>query len=257
MLDFLAIMRVVLEISSEIYRLYRRNLMQPLLTALCLTGAYAVVHVTQEGSLFTGLRSAFFDNDASRAERRRLELQALLQAELHQFAEANKLIDQHLQTLLIRGKASRVHLDVIHNGVTGLTGTGLLRYDVTNSVAAAGRSTGAAVQNQPLSDWSGFLPALLSGQCVMLRVPDLASVALRARFEAFGATSVMICPAADIQGKAVGATFAFWDSNDTPPEGDALLDMMDAGRHVGAQIAAVLDLRGPPPWPVPPLPADN
>ncbi|OIQ74482.1 hypothetical protein GALL_438680 [mine drainage metagenome] len=87
-----------------------------------------------------------------------------MQTELHQFAAANKLIDQLLETMLVRaGGASRVRLNVIHNGVTGLTGTGLLRYDVTNSVAAPGRLAGAAVTNQPLSDWSDFLPALLAG----------------------------------------------------------------------------------------------
>jgi hypothetical protein len=251
MLDVLAVARLLLQLSLEAYRLYRRNLMQPLMTAICLTGAYAALHVTQEGSFSNGLRSAFFDNDASRAERHRSDLQALLQAELHQFAEANKLIDQHLETLLMRGNASRVQLDVIHNGVTGLTGTGLLRYDVTNSVGAPGRSTGSSVQNQPLSDWSEFLPSLLTGQCVMLRIAEMHSAALRARFETFGATSVMICPAADVEGKAVGALFTFWDNTDQPPQGAAQHDLMDGGRHVGAQIAAVLDLRGPPPWPKP------
>lgn len=150
-----------------------------------------------------------------------------------------------------RAGASRVRLSVIHNGVTGLTGTGLLRYDVTNSVAAPGRSTGNPVQNQPLSDWGEFLPDLLTGQCVMIRVSDLHSISLRARFEGFGATNVMICPAADVQGKAVGGVFTFWDGSDQVPQGQDLHDLMAAARHVGAQIAAVLDLRGPPPWPAP------
>jgi hypothetical protein len=161
------------------------------------------------------------------------------------------LIDQHLQTLLLRADASRVRLAVIHNGVTGLTGTGLLRYDFTNSVAAPGRSPGGSEQNEPLSNWAEFLPVLLTGQCVMARVAELHSSALRAGFEAFGATSVMVCPAADVQGKSVGALFTFWDSSDQPPDGKVLSDLMESGRHVGAQIAAVLDLRGPTPLPLP------
>lgn len=249
MLDFLAVARSILELSVAAFRLYRRNLVQPLMTAILLTASYAIVHISQEGNLTDGLRSAFLDNDATRAERHRQEVQATLQAELHQFAAANKLIDQHLETILDRAGASRVLLNVIHNGITGLTGTGLLRYDVTNSVAAPGRSTGVAVQNQPLSDWTEFLPDLLTGECVLSRVSDLHSIPLRARFEGFGASSVMVCPAADVQGKAVGGIFIFWDGSDQVPEGQAEHDLMSAARHVGAQIATVLDLRGPPPWP--------
>jgi hypothetical protein len=249
MLEFLGIARAILALSVDVFRLYRRNLVQPLMTAILLTAAYAVVHVSQEGNISDGLRSAFLDNDASREERHRQEVQATLQAELQQFAAASKLIDQHLETILSRAGASRVRLSVIHNGVTGLTGTGLLRYDVINSVAAPGRSAGAPVQNQPLSDWGEFLPDLLTGQCVMLRVSDLRSISLRARFESFGATNIMVCPAADVQGKAVGGVFTFWDGSDQVPQGQELHDLMSEARHVGAQIATVLDLRGPPPWP--------
>ncbi len=257
MLDLLTVARALVELSADVFRLYRRNLVQPLMTAIVLTGAYAIVHVGQEGSLTSGLRSAFLDNDASREERHRREVKASLQVELRQFAAANKLIDQHLETILLRAGASRVRLSVIHNGVTGLTGTGLLRYDVTNSVAALGRSTGNAVQNQPLSDWSEFLPDLLTGQCVQSRVSELHSISLRAWSESFGAASVMICPAADVQGKAVGGIFTFWDGNDAVPQGDALQDLMRIARYAGAQIATVLDLQGPPPWPAPDSPSDG
>ena len=174
----------------------------------------------------------------------------MLQTELRQFAAANKLTDQLLESMLIRAKgASRVRLNVIHNGVTGPTGTGLLRYDVTNSVATNGRLAGSAVSNQPLSDWSDFLPALLAGQCSFYRISDLQNVSLRARFDVFGANSVLVCPAADVRGKMVGSIFIFWDGNDPVPDGEDLRRLMAAGQHLGAQIAAVLDLQGPPPWP--------
>jgi hypothetical protein len=174
----------------------------------------------------------------------------VLQAELRQFAAANKLIDQLLQSMLERATgAARARLNVIHNGVTGLTGTGLLRYDVTNAAAAPGRLAGPAITNQPLSEWSDFLSSLISGQCSFHRVADLRAAALRARFEASGATSLLVCPAADIQGRILGAVFILWDGADTPPTGSDLRALMAAEQHMGAQIAAVLDLQGPPPWP--------
>jgi hypothetical protein len=221
-----------------------------MLTAICLTGTYAAVHVGQEGNIARGLSAAFLDDDAVRVARHKSQDQANLQAELRQFAAANKLIDQLLQSMLERASgASRVQLNVIHNGVTGLTGTGLLRYDVTNSVASAGRLAGPGVTNQPLSDWSDFLPALLAGQCSLQRVGDLRAVALRARWETFGASGTMVCPAADVQGKIVGAIFIFWDGASPMPSGADAHALMAAGQHLGAQIAAVLDLQGPPPWP--------
>jgi hypothetical protein len=250
MIEVLALFRVLVELFVDLGRISGRKLVQPMLTAACLTGAYTAIHITREGSLTAGVRVAFLDGESAKTERHRSEEQTMLQTELRQFAAANKLIDQLLGSMLARATgASRVRLNVIHNGVTGLTGTGLLRYDVTNSVAVAGRLSGSAVSNQPLSDWSDFLPALLAGQCSLHRIGDLHTVAIRARFETFGAASVLVCPAADVQGKTVGAIFIFWDGNDPVPDGDDLRRLMAAGQHLGAQIAAVLDLQGPPPWP--------
>jgi hypothetical protein len=250
MIEILGLFRVLLELFVDLGRNSGRKLVQPMLTAACLTGTYTAIHVTQEGSVTAGVRAAFLENDTLRSERRRLEEQATLQTELRQFAAANKLIDQLLETMLARATgASRVRLNVIHNGVTGLTGTGLLRYDVTNSVAAPGRLAGAPATNQPLSDWSDFLPSLLASQCSFHRINEIHALSNRARFEALGATAIMVCPAADVQGKTVGAIFIFWDGNDPIPDGDDMRRLMSAGQHLGAQIAAVLDLQGPPPWP--------
>jgi hypothetical protein len=127
--------------------------------------------------------------------------------------------------------------------VTGLTGTGLLRYDVTNSIAAPGRSTGDPVQNLPLADWSDFLPGLLTDQCVLSRVSDLKTITLRVQFEAFGAANVLACPAADIQGRALGALFLFWDAGDLVPKGDAMTNLMTLSHGIAGQIATVFALR--------------
>ena len=253
MIETLALFRMVLDLCIHLGRHSGRRLLQPMLTAICVTWIYAAIHVTQEGGIVPGLRAAFLDNEAARSERRRLEEQTMLQGELRQFVAANKLIDQLLSAMLSRAPgASRVQLNVIHNGVTGLTGTGLLRYDQANSVAAPGRSAGAPFANQPLSDWNDFLPTLLAGECSFHRVPDLRAASMRARFEALGAAAALVCPAGDVQGKIVGAIFIYWDINDPIPDAGTLHVLIGEGKHLGGQIAAILDLRGDlrglPPW---------
>nr|WP_294505406.1 hypothetical protein [uncultured Rhodopila sp.] len=248
MFKLLAMFQGFLALFVELGRTSIRKIVPPLLMAGCVTCAYALFQVNREGSIPAGLRAAFFDDNTDRAERHRIETLALMQAELRQFAAANKLIDQLLETMLERAPgASRVRLAVIHNGVTGLTGTGLLRYDITNTATAAGRLPGQAAVNQPLSEWSDFLPVLLSGQCSFHRVTDLRALALRSRFESYGSTSVLVCPAADVQGKTVGAVFISWDGADPLPAAAELRAAMAAELHLGAQVAAVLDLQGPPP----------
>lgn len=245
MIDFLAAFRALLDICLMAGRLSGIRMLQPLLTAVCLTGVYTVIHITQEGGVRPGLRAAFFDNEATRSERRRMGEQVTLQSELRQFVTANKLIDQLLITLLTHSSgASRVQLNVIHNGVTGLTGTGLLRYDVANTVTAPGRAAGETMTNLPLTEWSDFLPALIGQQCSFHRVADLHVASSRARFEAMGATALLVCPAADVEGKIVGAIFFSWDANDPVPNAAALQAIMAEGVHLGGQIAAILDLRG-------------
>jgi hypothetical protein len=252
MLDYVTVLQFLLAVFRGLGRSSRQQLTQPLVTVGFLIAAYAAIHIGQEGSVGLGLRAAFVDNDASRLERSRLDRQLVLQTELKQFAAANALISQHLEFLLAHAAgASRVRMSVIHNGVTGLTGTSLLRYDVTNIVAAPGRALGPSVQNAPLSDLADFLPAMLAGQCALHHVSELRAGPMLVGLMSLGVSAVVACPAADVQGKLVGALLMSWDGGAAPPGGAELLSLMDIGHHIGAQIAAVLDLEGPPPWPTP------
>lgn len=194
---------------------------------------------------------AFVDTRAFRTEHLRDLEAALLPTELHQSAQSDRLIEQLLRTLLVAAPAAaRVRLDVVHNGVTGVTGTALLRYDVTNTVAAPGHATGQMVLNLPLSDWNESLPALLAGKCQIGEVAEAVSIALRARLEAMGAGAFLSCPVVDVQGRLLGAVFVQWDVHDAPPSGDSLQMLMDRAINVGAQIASALDLRTPQPSPM-------
>ncbi|HVY16154.1 MAG TPA: hypothetical protein VHB27_13095 [Rhodopila sp.] len=248
MIDIIALLEALFSLIRTIGRLSGRKLSQPMLTAICLTFAYTAVHVGQEGSFLAGVRTAFLDNETARQDHRRIEEQATLQQELRQFVASNKVINQILESIMLHAPgASRASLSVIHNGVTGMTGSGLLRYDDTNSVAAPGRMPALVVTNQPLSDWSDLLPNLLTGDCTFRRTIDLRSSALRTRFDTYGVTSVLVCPAADVQNRIVGAIFVTWDAHDDVPDAEQVRSLMEAGHHQGAQIAAVLDLRGPSP----------
>jgi hypothetical protein len=245
MLDIIALFRALLELIFDLGRVSGRKLLQPMLTAICLTGAYTAVHVGQEGSLGAGFRTASLDGESARLEHHRIEALATLQEELRQFVAANKLINQILESIMLRAPgAPRASLSVIHNGVTGMTGVGLLRYDDANSVAAAGRLAATVVSNQPLSDWSDFLPDLLAGDCTFRRTANCEACRC-ARLESYGVTSLLVCPAADVQGRTVGAIFFIWDAHDQSPDASQIQALLEAGQHQGSQIAAVLDLRGP------------
>jgi hypothetical protein len=249
LLDIVRLVRIALELLLSLGQPLRILLLQPLVTVVMLLFLYAGWHVRDEGSINAGLRVAFVDTRAYRAEHL-LELEtATLQSELRHASETDKLIDQLLTALLTQAtSAARVRLGVVHNGVTGVTGMALLRFDITNGVAAPGHSVGAMVVNEPLSDWNEFLPALLAGRCQMGRATTEPNLSLRGRLEALGASDFMACPVIDIQGRMLGGVFVTWDLHDVPPQGEELQALMVYANRIGVQIASALDLRGHVAW---------
>ena len=252
MLEIVRLLRLVVQLLMSLGPSLRVLLMEPLITVGLLVGLYAGWHVRDEGSLVAGLRVAFLDTHAYRAEHLRELETGIMQLQLAQTAQTDKLINQLLQTLLDRIRnAARVRLDVVHNGITGVTGTALLRYDVTNAVATPGHSVGPLSINQPLSDWNDFLADLLAGKCRLSTVADSGgSLAFRVRLEGLGAGTFLVCPVIDVQARMLGAVFVNWDANDEPPAGAALLKLMDDAKSISNQIASALDLRTPLPYPL-------
>lgn len=248
MLDILTLLTTLLDFLRGLHRPARALLLQPLITVVLLLSLYAGWHVQDEGDLVRGLRVAFLDTRAGRAERDRDVELAIQRAELYQAAQSNKLVDQLMTTLLQHAAfAARVRLGVIHNGVTGVTGIGLLRFDVTNAVSAPGHTPGAVMQNQPLSEWSAILPDLLAGRCDLSDVNQMVNLASRARLQAMGAAVVLACPVTDVHGAMLGALFTVWDVGDAPPAGQELILAKQYARRIGGQIAAALDLLVPTP----------
>ncbi len=248
MSDIVGMLKATLELLTSLSMPTRAALVQPLVTVLILLLLYAGWHVRDEGDVASGLRVAFLDTRASRAAHEREVEAAILRAELYQAVESDKLLTQLLTALLQRAPlAARVRLAMIHNGVTGMTGVGLLRFDVTHAVAVPGRTGGAVALNQPLSDWGGILPGLLAGQCQLYRTAQFPNLASRARYQAMGASSILACPAIDVYGTLVAVLAVFWDGEDLPPSGEALASLMAYAKQIGSQIGAALDLRVPVP----------
>ena len=177
---------------------------------------------------------AFVDTRAFQADRLHELETAILQRELHQSAVTDKLIDQFMTALLQRAPfAARVRLGVVHDGITGLTGTALLRVDITNGVASAGHAAGTFTVNQPLSEWNDFLPTLLAGKCAFQRYGDDLSVTLRARLVALGAGSFLACPVIDVE-QVLGATVGHLERDPPPMSKDLRSLIEDRPEHLRA-----------------------
>ena len=227
-------------------RSYSSMLVQPFITVILLLFLYAGWHVRDEGNLSDGLEVAFVDTRAFRVKYRHDLEAAELQLELRHTAQTDKLIDELLTSLLARApQAARVRLGVVHNGITGVTGVALLRFDVTNAVAAPGHSVGAPLINEPLSDWNDFLPVLLTGRCHLSSAKVEPNPALRSRLDALGANNFLACPVIDTKERMLAALFLTWDLNNLPPTGEALQSLTDFATGIGTQIAATLDQNGP------------
>ncbi len=249
MIEIMMFFNAVMETLSHLRRPVGRLVVQPVMTAALLTALWAGYNCVREWSIADGLWVAFFETNAGRASRLRERDDAILQAELRHLAGANKVIDQLLESVLEHApNAARVRLDVVHNGVTGLTGIGLLRYDITNSVAGPGHSAGPLVQNRPLSEWSDLLPEMLEGVCQIYVADTLRSPAIRARLETLNVGTILVCPVSDVQGRLLGGVFLLWDTGTRIPEGAELETLTTFVRQVGRQIATVLDLRVPQTW---------
>jgi len=245
MIEILRLLNILLSIVINWRQPLATLVLQPLVTVALLLCLYAGWHVRDEGSLAEGLRVAFVDTRANRQVEEQQIVAALLQAELHQYAKAGKLIDQALTNLLLHSDgAARIRLGVIHNGVSGLTGVNLLRYDVINAVAPAGRAPGGLLVNEPLTTWGEFLPSLLAGKCQLMVLGDVHNFALQARLESLGASSLLSCPVTDLEGKLLGAIFTNWDAADKPPSGEQLQAVIEVNQRVAGQIASVITLRG-------------
>ena len=161
----------------------------------------------------------------------------MLQAECRLSVAANKLICRLMKgVLVVSSGAARVRLGLVRGGPERF------RYDATGGVARQSRSIGPVRLDQPLSDWGDFLPALLTGQCGLHRIPAVGAAAPVFGFPASRPSTVLVCPVGGSGGRLLGAVFIMWDGDARPPADAALSRLMAEGKRLGMQIGVVLEL---------------
>ena len=166
------------------------------------------------------------------------------QVELRQAAKTDHLIDQSLKVLPAKVPGSaRAQARRDPQRRHGITGVGMLRFDVTNGAAVPGRAVGEPMQNLPLSAWNEYLSTLLAGRCDWRRTADVVSASERDRLEKFGAALRLVCPVTDVEGRLLGGVFITWDTSDASPDPERRPEIVEEAKKIGAQIASVLTLR--------------
>lgn len=163
-----------------------------------------------------------------------------MQVELRTVARRDEVLERLMEAVLAKAPtAGRVRLAVIHNGEVGLTGVGLLRFDITHATANPGYTVGPLVTNGPLSDWNAYLTKFLAAECVSSGLEDMASEE-RARMVDLGVSWRLGCPLMDIQGRLLGGLFITWPVGAALPDDAAMRALGDATKLVAAQIAAAM-----------------
>lgn len=234
----------VLKAGADLFEALKESarpaIAQALMTAALLFSAYVGIYAIRDGSLWLGLRNAFASGVVH-------EDPTTMQAELRQLAASDKMIRRVMQSLLEEApNASRVRLAVIHDGFVGVSGMGMLRFDVTHAVAAPGRDIGPLVQNQPLSNWGDYVNTLLGGQCTFLSASQLQNAAARVQMSELNIRVVLACPVVDPLLRILGATFISWDGRDEIPDSVQMQKLMNEAKDAGRQLALALDLRPSP-----------
>lgn len=223
---FLRLLRTFIASASPIVAAVRG----PILTVLLSMAMLIMAASLRQGGLYAGLTLLFGP----------LHHSDMLQRELRNVARRDETIDQLLEAILLKAPgAARVRLAIIHNGEMGLTGVGLLRFDVTHAVVAQGYSAGRMVINGPLSDWSPYLTRLLMGECSQAGLEGM-SAAERTRMIELGVSERLACPVTDIQGRLLGGVFVTWPTGATVPDDADIRTLSDYMRHIAAQIAVLI-----------------
>lgn len=242
--DALAILKTGLELFGTSGAQVRQALLQAFFTAALVSFAYVGAWTIRENyDLRAGFAAAFPTRQASSADDPTVKA-AVAQYELRAHATSDLVISHELLTLLGRSHGgSRVRLAQIHNGVTGITGSSILKYDITNGVAEPGRAVGDLVVDQPLSEWTDFLQVLISEKCAFRTFADVGNFGVKARLAAMHVQAFLACPVVDPENRMLGAVFINWADGEPVPKGVDLDALETVTLATGREIAVALDVR--------------
>lgn len=199
-------------------------------------------HAVRERDAILGFQMAFMDSSRIQIERETSARADQMQAELRHIVSSNAAIQRVLSGIVESddpAPPARARVAIIHNGVVGVTGIGMLRFDIHSSFSGPGRKEGEAQQNLPLSQWNDYMPTLLQKKCVFQRLSDITIAAAKARMESMGISSFIACPMIDTKSQILGALFVSWDAGDRMPEKPN--DLMDRYMTAATRIADALE----------------
>lgn len=225
-LTIVGVLRAVVTFASPVLKAVRG----PLLTvATCAALAVLVVAVREDG-LNPGLRLLLVDPHEPDT----------MQRELKNVARRDTVLDSLLQAALQKAPtAARIRLAMIHNGEIGLTGVGLLRFDVTHAAARQGYAVGDLVANKPLSDWNPYLSKFLLGDCSFAPLEVMGQAELASMLE-LGVAERLACPVLDFRGRLLGGLFITWPVGVRLPEPEELPPIIQSTKLIAAQVAAAM-----------------
>ena len=202
----------------------------PIITVMLSSMLVLAVLSVREGGVRAGVRLILENPHETNA----------MQRELRAVERRDEAINDLLKAELAKAPtAARVRVAVIHNGAVGLTGIGLLRFDITHALARHGYSVGTLLTNAPLSDWNLYLSHLLAGNC-SIAGREAMGTAERARMEELGVSERLACPVVDIQGRLLGGLFVTWPTGVVIPRGADMADLVSFSKSIAAQIAAAM-----------------
>lgn len=208
-------------------RSFWRAIVQPVLTVLTLLIFGFVILSYRMGGPATAWNEVFFEKHTPDQ----------MQAELRRVTRRDALINAIMdRTLSQAPTAARARLGIIHNGAYGLTGTSILRYDITHARAKEGYTPGPLNVNSPLSNWSAYVDDLIADKCIS-NGPEKWSAQEHAVLAELGADFRIICPIlVPPEKRLLGAFYLTWSGGQRPSaqEIEALSAVM---RENGRQIA--------------------
>lgn len=232
--DVLNVLRFVLVYVPQSFW---RALVQPVLTAVVFATFLFGILTVRLGGVGPAWNEIFFEKHTPDQ----------MQAELRRITRRDAIINGIMdRTLTEAPTAARVRLGIIHNGAYGLTGTAILRYDITHARAKEGYTPGPLNVNSPLSNWSTYVDALIANECVA-NGPEKWSAQERVVLADMGAEFRIICPVlvpilVPLRKRLLGAFYLTWSGGQRPTaqEIEALsASMRENGRQIAIAWEAV------------------
>lgn len=212
----------------------------PSQAALLLTLFLGWQVYTHNGEIYPGVHIELVTSADSELLEMKETSALVTKAQLLVVAESDKIINDTISLLLDQTQGDRVTVEMVHNGTFTMAAQHLMHFSVTHEVNKSNVVPGKPLQNEPLSEWSDFLPDLLNNKCTIKSIKDIKDPVVKLRMQDYNIGSFAACPIFDSRGVFLGGVFVSYNmlSIDSKPT----LQYMQLA---AARIGAALSLRPP------------